>query len=267
MSGITEIVRDNFKAIVVLVGGYIVAAETGRVAYPEIEMPTGWGLAVTAALAVGVASYYYADRILDLLPDDEGIYLVAFVADDDTGGAVWELTEDQFEAMTVVNGSLFQWPVSKRVYECREYRPEENVAVANWRESVAASELAGSATVVDALEQIRELRHEFEPEARKLRRLQRGLRGVVRKLDRRRLQDQQAVLDQHLTPSFDSEGATVGAVIEEELPDDLLPDSMDAPDDERLSGERSNGQGDSGEFVGFDLLDDGEALEPEAADD
>jgi len=69
--------------------------------------------------------------------------------------------------MDVHAGTLFEWPVAARVYECREYRPEDNVAVANWRESVAGSELAGEVHVVDAMDQIAELRDEFEPEARK----------------------------------------------------------------------------------------------------
>jgi len=60
---------------------------------------------------------------------------------------------------------------------------EDNVAVANWRESVAGSELAGEVQVVDAMDQIAELRDEFEPEARKSRHLQRRIRSIVRKLD------------------------------------------------------------------------------------
>ncbi len=256
-------IRKNSRLIAILGFGYIGAAEYGAVEYPNIResLPDGWGILVVAALAGAAAAYYYSDRILDLLPDDEGIYLVAFKSSDDTGGEIWELTEDQFDSMTVVEGSLFQWPTSKRVYEAREYRPEGNVAVANWRESVAASELAGNVNVVDALEAIGELRDEFEPEARKYRLLQRRIRGVVRKLDYRRLEDQQSILDQHMAPSFDSDDATIGAVLREEIPDELLPESMDATDGDRLTGD-TNGR-DQGEFVGFDILDDTEAIEPE----
>jgi len=78
----------------------------------------------------------------------------------------------------------------KRVYEVKEYRPEENVAVANWRESIAGSQLAGDCLVADAIDHIEEIRTELEPEAQKSRRLQRRIRSIIRKLDRRRMTSQ-----------------------------------------------------------------------------
>ena len=247
---------DSARERPILAGGlvllFIGGAERGVYPYPwEID---GAGVAVTAAVAIAIGGYAAGGYVVDLLPDEEGIHLVAFDSSDDAGGAVYELSEDQFADMDVYAGSLFEWPVSKRVYEVREYRPDDNVAVANWRESVAGSELAGDVQVVDALEAIGELRDEFEPEARKARRLQRRLRSIVRKLDRRRLKDQEAILDPSLTPSFDDEGATVSAVLDEELPDDLKPESMKGDD---IDTER-NGHDDT---IGFELLDETEALE------
>jgi len=86
-----------------------------------------------------VFGYLGAGKLDEFLPDENGIFLIAFQASDDTGGAIWEITEDQFDAMEVHPGTLFEWPTAKRVYEVKEYRPEENVAVANWRESIAGS--------------------------------------------------------------------------------------------------------------------------------
>jgi len=60
--------------------------------------------------------------------------------------------------MEVHPGTLFEWPTAKRVYEVKEYRPEENVAVANWRESIAGSQLAGDCLVADAIDHIEEIR-------------------------------------------------------------------------------------------------------------
>jgi len=65
------------------------------------------------------------------------------------------------------SGTLFEWPTAKRVYEVKEYRPEENVAVANWRESIAGSQLAGDCLVADAIDHIEEIRTVLEPEAQK----------------------------------------------------------------------------------------------------
>ena len=242
----------------ILVGGivllFIGGAERGTYPYPwELE---GAGVAVTAAVAIAIGGYVAGGYVADLLPDEEGIYLVAFEASDDTGGAVYELSEDQFADMDVHAGTLFEWPVAKRVYECREYRPWDNVAVANWRESVAGSELAGEVHVVDAMDQIAELRDEFEPEARKSRHLQRRIRSIIRKLDRRRMEDQQEILDPTTTPSFGKSGATVSEVVAEEVPEDLKPQSMKADSDP------TNGH-DENDTLGFDLLDDSEALQPD----
>jgi len=141
--------------------------------------------------------YLGAGKLDEFLPDENGIFLIAFQASDDTGGAIWEITEDQFDAMEVHSGSgLFEWPTAKRVYEVKEYRPEENVAVANWRESIAGSQLAGDCLVADAIDHIEEIRTVLEPEAQKSRRLQRRIRSIIRKLDRRRMEDQQEILDQ-----------------------------------------------------------------------
>jgi hypothetical protein len=207
----------------------------------------------TAAVVAVVAGLASAGKIESLLPDPEGIYIVAFRASDDTGGEIWEVSEDQFADMEV-HGSLFEWPVAKRVYETLEYRPEENVAVGNWRESVAGSSIADNYSVADAMDEVEELRREFEPEAQKSRRLQRRIRSIVRKLDRRRLKDQQEVIDPTTNPEFSDSRATVSEVVEEEVPDDLRPDSM------RDEPEVSNGD-QSEEMVGFDLLDGDEPLQ------
>ena len=244
-----EWIRENSRNLFILGAGYVAAADFGYVT-PVWEMP-GSGVVATAGVVALAIGYVAAGRLDDLFPDEEGIYLVAFESSDDTGGAIFELSEDQFEAMEVVYGALFEWPVAKRVYEVKEYRPEENVAVGNWRESVAGSQLAGDAQVVDAMDQIAELRDEFEPEARKSRHLQRRIRSIVRKLDRRRLLDQQEIIDPTTTPAFDRDDATVSQVVAEEIPDELLPDSMTTKD---AIGEEANGHGE--ETVGFELLDD-----------
>jgi hypothetical protein len=237
--------------VFVAVAGYVAAADFGYIK-PVWEME-GSMIVATAGIVAGIAGFLAAGKIEDLLPDDEGIYIIAFRSSDDTGGEIWEISEDHFENMTV-HGSLFEWPVGKRVYEVLEYRPSENVAVGNWRESVAGSSIADHYDVPDAMEQIETLRSEFEPEAQKSRRLQRRIRSIVRKLDRRRLEDQQEILDPTTNPSFDRDDATVSAVVEEEIPDDLRPDGMRNEPDEPDTDE---------EIVGFDLLDDEEPLERE----
>lgn len=244
-------VKDNDTLLLILGLGYLGFVEYRGVT-PFWEMD-GFGVVFTAAAVAAAFGFVSAGQIENLLPDPEGIYIIAFRSSDDTGGEIWEVSEDQFTDMEV-HGSLFEWPVSKQVYECLEYRPEENVAVGNWRESVAGSSIADHYDVADAMDEIEELRQEFEPEAQKSRRLQRRVRSIVRKLDRRRLKDQREILDPTTNPEFADSRATVSEVVEEEIPDDLKPDSM------REEPERANGDE---ELVGFELLDDddGEPLQ------
>lgn len=245
---IEDTLRENARLIVAGGLAYVAAVQFEYVQTPVWEMDGAFVVA-SAGVVAAAAGFVAAQLIEGLLPDEEGIYIVAFRSSEDTGGQIWELSEDKFDAIEV-HGSLFEWPVGKRVYECLEYRPEDNVAVGNWRESVAGSSIADHYSVADAMTQIDELRSEFEPEAQKSRRLQRRIRSIIRKLDRRRLEDQQEILDPTTNPSFDRDDATVSAVVDEEIPDELRPDSMREEPDETDE-----------EMVGFDLLDEEEPLD------
>jgi len=255
---VSDFLSRNFKWLLLAGIVYGVAVQTGRASLPTA--PDGAGLLVLAIAVVAPVGYIAAGKIYGLLPEEEGIYIVAFDASDEAGGSVWELSEDQFEDMEVHAGSLFQWPVSKRVYEVREYLPEQNKAVCNWRESVAGSQLAGKVTVLDALAAIKELREEFEPAAERHRHTKRHLSSLARRMDRRRDRDQQAILEGHTTPEFGSEeSAGVTDLLDEQMPDHLLPESVTAD-----TAEAQVGSGDdSGEFAGFDILDSADALEPD----
>lgn len=245
---VTESIKDNSRILIAGILIYVAAADYGLVT-PVWEID-GAGIVITAGAVIGAAGYVGADYVMKLLPDEEGIYLVAFEASDDTGGSLWEISEDQFDDMDVHAGTLFEWPgTSKRVYEVKEYHPEENKAIANWRESVAGSQLAGNSQLVHAFEQIAELRNEFEPEAQKSRYLQRRIRSIVRRQDRERLRDQQDVLDPTVAPTFDESRKTVSEIVDEEIPDELQPDTIE-----------ENGQAEP-ESIGFEILDDSEALE------
>jgi len=67
----------------------------------------------TAGFAALVFGYLGAGKLDEFLPDEDGIFLIAFRASDDTGGAIWEITEDQFDAMEVHSGTLFEWPTAE----------------------------------------------------------------------------------------------------------------------------------------------------------
>jgi hypothetical protein len=222
---VREIFGNNRRAGYLLIVAVVILHLTGNL--PAVEIPTWWPVAVVAILSAGLAGYWAAKKILDLLPSPEGIYIVEFDAADTGGGAIYELSEEAFEDMRVLGGDLYQWDESpKRVYEVRHYDRSHNVALANWRETKPASALAAPPTVDDALAAVRELREELEPEVAKARETRRRVRGIVRKLDSERAEAQQAVLDDHVAPDL-GDDRTISEIVEDEIPDDLHPEAVD----------------------------------------
>jgi len=218
---------NNRRAVYFAGAALLVAYYAGWI--PESPLPSWWPVALVAIGAAGAAGHVAAGKVLDLLPDPEGILLVEFKASDAGGGAIYELSEDRFADMRVV-GSLYQWDRSpRRVYEVREYDREHNVAVGNWRETVPASELAEPPTVDDALAAIRELREDLEPDVAKARETRRRLRGIVRRLDKDRAEAQQKLLDNHVAPDLgDSE--PISQVVDEMVPEELHPEQVAVED-------------------------------------
>lgn len=234
-----EILGNNRRAayvgVLVLVGLY--ATDN----LPLGAIPSWWPVVLVLAIAAAVAGNWAAKRILDLLPEPEGILIVEMDATDTSGGAIYELDEEAFEELTVLGGDLYQWDgSSRRVYEVRSYDPDMNQAVCNWRESEPASTFAGERTVDDALAAIDELRSEFETDAQEARHLKRQIRGIVRSLDKERADAWESVLDDHVAPSM-GDAPTVGEMIE-----DRMPDEIDVPtaDERQTNGHAETDDGD-----------------------
>lgn len=224
---VREILGNNRRAVYVALAGLGGLAVTGNL--PETGLPSWWPAVAIAVVAAGLAGRYAARRIMDLIPDPEGILLVEFKAHDAGGGAIYELSEEAFADMRVI-GSLYQWDRSpRRVYEVREYDQRHNVAVGNWRETVPASELAEHPSVEDAMAAIRELRQDLEPDIAKARELRRRIRGIARQLDSDRAKAQDDILDEHVAPDLGN-GRTVGEIVDDAIPDEIHPEEVDVED-------------------------------------
>lgn len=256
MIGLSERTK---RWIVGIVGVTMIAWSAGWID-PVESIPVWWRLVATGGMLALGAGWIAAGMLNDLLPDDEGIYLVAFTDTDLGGGEIYEINEDQWADLEV-HGSLNAWEDSpKRVYECREYDEDRNVAIGNWRESKPGSAIAAEATVDDALAAIRELRLDLEPDAAEARELKRRMRGIIRTLDKERQEAQQATLDDHIAPNVGG-SRTISEIIEDSLPDDMHPETMSQDMDEAVA-RRSNGD----DTISFDVLEDDDALDPVAAD-
>ena len=109
---LTDWVKRNGRLLSIIGIGSILIVEGTEAQYPVL--PEWTGLAVLAGVSVALAGWISAGRIYDMLPEEHGMFLVCFDADDDAGGAVWELSEDQFSDMEVHNGRLLEWSTSAR---------------------------------------------------------------------------------------------------------------------------------------------------------
>jgi hypothetical protein len=92
--------------------------------------------------------------------------------------------------------------------------------------------------------------------AREGRHIRQHLSGIVREIDRERMQAQNAALEPHITPSFGER--SLDEILESQLPNDLRPERLKDRDrgDEQDTAVETEG------FVGFDILDDSESIEP-----
>lgn len=220
----------------------------------NLGLPNWWPLGAGIIISAAAAAYVGADKVAELIPKQNGIWLISFTTTDGKGGAIWEIHEDDWEDMTV-DGSLYEWSESpRRMYECRSYDADANHAVANWRETKAASELAAEQTVDDALAAIRDLRQTLEPEAAKAREMRRRIRGITRQLDRQRAEELDRAIDE-ATIDKDMDEATISNILDESLPDDLHPHAGGGSDGPTENGDKSSDHWRNEPMVELDEID------------
>jgi hypothetical protein len=220
------------------------------------SIPAWWPLIPWMFAAAGATAFIVSGAIYALIPEKDGILLVS-LRGDEPGGEIWEIYEDTHEDMTV-DGTLYSWDESpRRVYELRDYDPEENHAIANWREAEPASAILEERTPEDAVEQVAELRQVYEPEAARARRLLRRIRGIIRRLDKERTEARAEQLDK-ATGLEGIDSKPISEILDEELPDDLHPEAGrgDMETNETTDGTQQNGDSSRVDIE----LDDDEAL-------
>lgn len=243
---------DNNSRIVIF--GTIGLAIAQWAGWVNLGLPNWWPLGAGIIVSAAAAAYVGADKVAELIPEEEGIWLISFTTTDGKGGEIWEIHEDDWEDMTV-DGTLYEWAESpRRLYECRSYDPEENHAVANWRESEPGSKLASEESVEDALAAIRELRQDLEPEAAKAREMRRRIRGITRQLDRQRAQELNTAIDE-ATVDADMNDATITNILDEALPDDLHPHAGGGSDGPSENGDRADDHWRNEPMVEIDEID------------
>jgi hypothetical protein len=240
---------DEHSRLLIIIGAIGLLLSMLGIINPSL--PDWWLLVPIMVVAAGIAGYFGAAKVYELIPDREGILLISFTTTDGSGGEIWEIYEDDWEEMDV-EGSLYQWDESpRRVYECRSYNPDENWAIGNWRESKPASVLAEERTVEDAYGAIRELRQDLEPAVAEARELRRRYRGILRKLDQERIKARARQLDEAtLDKGLDT--TTITDAVDEHLPEELHPDAGGGEKERKQNGDTPHPEPDR---VDIDLED------------
>jgi len=260
---IAEGIFGNLKTIIAVGALYLVAADQGYAPPPSTLtangpiLPDWWQLPVVVAGSAGAVAWVVGGKIAELLPDPSGHYVVAQEGGDEQGGEVWKLNDTAWEQMDVVDGTLYPWSGSPEdAHEVRIYNPDTNASVANWRGTKVASELLAEPTPADAMENIRELRDEYERSAREGEYVKRNLGGILRKVDKQRAKDYNAALQDHVAPSL-NDGDSYEELVQKSLPAELLPDHMTG--DDRTDGPDPSEHGTEMDFA---VLEDGEEIDP-----
>ncbi|QKY20602.1 hypothetical protein B4589_009510 [Halolamina sp. CBA1230] len=259
---ITEGIFDNLRTLIIVGVAYVVLANQGYA--PPLtapNIPAWWPFPVVIAGGAGLVAWVVGGKIADLVPSPDGHYVIAQEGGDEQGGEVWELNDAAWEQMNIVRGELYSWTKSpKDAHEVRIYNDSTNTSVANWRgteSAKVASEMLAQPTVKEAMENIRELRDEYERAAREGDYIKRNIGGMLRKLDKRRAKDYNAALQGVVAPSL-NEGDSYEEIIDDILPDDVKPDHLTTDAD----SEESDPTEEHGSEMGFAVLEDGEEIDP-----
>jgi len=259
---VTEGIFDNLRTLIVVGVGYVVLSSQGYAPGLSVpNIPAWWPFPVVIAGGAGAVAWVVGGKIAELIPDPDGHFVVAQEGGDEQGGEVWELNDTAWEEMDVKQGELYPWKKSpKDAHEVRIYNESTNTSVANWRgtkSAKVASELLAQPTVKEAMENIRELRDEYERAAREGDYIKRNIGGMLRKLDKRRAKDYNAALQGVVAPSL-NDGPSYEEVVDEILPDDVKPDHLTTDAD----GEESDPAEEHGSEMDFSVLDSGEEFDP-----
>src|SRR6056297_2777042 len=125
------------------------------------------------ALAAIAGGYAPAMKIVDYLYSPDGTYLVDIDARDN-GFALYRLSPEKWERLTVETGELYRLKTSADAYACRQYWPDYDVCIGTWRGSASDLEL------LEERERIDEIRTTLEQQAQEGLTIRMKMGSIVR---------------------------------------------------------------------------------------
>lgn len=222
-SWVGSVVNRHFKSIValVLIGWGLVAL--GLLPLPSIELPLWLRVGVTFAILAAIGGYLLASLYIDA-PEPDWTYLIEFNVADETTPRIHRVTDAVLADLEVVGGRL-ESARGGDVFACRWFNgdPENPVAHVTWQDVPSDSELLGvkPSSIED---EIVSLRDTYEETHGRHQWVLDHLYMVIRRLDKRRTESQNAVLEEHVTPSMAED--SLGDVVDDVIPASVRPDSF-----------------------------------------
>ena len=225
-----DVIRHHFGKLILGGLGAWLAAEAFGLPLPTFGVPLWVRVAVVFGGLAILGGYLAGSWVVDQMQPDWH-YLAAINFDgadeDDVHPEVqlYRMTEKVIQNMEVIGGRLRSLnDTAADIYVCRYYNPEQNLAHVTWTGVPSDAGLLGMKPS-DVEDEIVGVRESYEAVIRRARHLETHLPMIVRRLDHRRTQDQNAALEGHLAPN--PTGASTDEIIDDVIPDAYLPDRFE----------------------------------------
>lgn len=253
-SWLGDLIRENFKAVLVVGLAVWLAVVWGIIDIPRLEIPLWARVLGTFGAVGGVGGIFLASMRFDGKEPDWN-YVHEYNSDDPATPRVTKVTDKVVEEMEVYGGRRLRSPQGKpKDYVCRYFNgsTERPIAHVTWKDVPSDSELLG--TRPDRIEEeIVALRDTYEETHGRYQWVLDHLYMVVRRLDYRRSRSQNDVLEDHVAPSMG--GDTISEIVDDVIPERLRPDRVRGADQED-----SSGAGSKPDYGVDDLEDDVDAI-------
>jgi hypothetical protein len=193
--------------------------------FPELpRIPREPRVFVVGVLAAVVLGYAPAIKIVEWLYAPDGTYLLDIDARDN-GVAVYRLSPEKWDSLTVDKGELYRVKASADAYTCRQYWPDYDVCLGTWRGSASDLELLQDRERIDAI------RETLEEQAQEGISIRMKMGAIVRSAVRNITND--------LVGQYEGTAIHKGEHIERAVTDAL--EDYDATDEERQEREEQTG--------------------------
>ena len=238
ISGGYKLLRDNFRLLILIAAFSYLAVLANLIDAPNVGLgiPLWARVLLVFGAVAAVGGHWLGSKIFDQ-PEPDWQYLHVYNEADPTTPYVEKVTPAVMQDMDVYGGRRLSSPDgSPNHYYCRYYNgdPDNPVAHVTHKDVPSDSELLGTKPSVIE-EKIVAMRETYEDTHGQYRWVLDHLYMVVRRLDFRRTESQNAVLDDHVTPSVNDE--SVSDVVDDIMPDRLKPERLQGgePDEDHAS--------------------------------